>query len=71
MPGMDMSAQGTAAGAGLESYAGAAPANADAIATAHKAFPATLPAAAGLVAAALDRLVQAARPIRPGRACPR
>jgi len=51
MPGMDMSAQGTAAGAGLESYAGAAPANADAIATAHKAFPATLPAApAGPVA---------------------
>jgi nitrite reductase (NO-forming) len=51
MPGMDMSAQGTATSAALESYAGAAPANADAIATAHKAFPATLPAApAGPVA---------------------
>jgi nitrite reductase (NO-forming) len=36
-------AHGTAAG--LESYAGAAPTNADAIAKAHKAFPATLPAA--------------------------
>ena len=43
MPGMDMSATGTAAG--LKSYAGSAPANADAIAAAHKAFPATLPAA--------------------------
>ena len=51
MPGMDMSAQGATAGTGLQSYAGAAPANADAIATAHKAFPATLPAApAGAVA---------------------
>jgi nitrite reductase (NO-forming) len=36
---------------GLESFAGAAPANADALATAHKAFPAALPAApAGPVA---------------------
>jgi nitrite reductase (NO-forming) len=36
---------------GLQSYAGAAPANADAIATAHKAYPAALPAApAGPVA---------------------
>jgi nitrite reductase (NO-forming) len=35
----------------LKSYAGAAPANADALATAHKAFPAELPAApAGAVA---------------------
>jgi nitrite reductase (NO-forming) len=39
----DMHAHATAAG--LESYAGAAPANADALAAAHKAFPATLPAA--------------------------
>jgi hypothetical protein len=30
---------------GLESYAGAAPANADALAAAHRPFPATLPAA--------------------------
>src|SRR5207249_11259264 len=35
----------------LKSYAGAAPANADALAAAHKAYPATLPAApAGPVA---------------------
>jgi nitrite reductase (NO-forming) len=40
MPGMDMSAT---SGAGLQSYAGASPANADAIAAAHKPFPATLP----------------------------
>src|SRR5215218_9308720 len=33
-----------ATAAGLESYAGASPANADAIAAAHKAFPAELPA---------------------------
>jgi nitrite reductase (NO-forming) len=44
MPGM--ATAGTAAGAvATPSFAGAAPANADAIATAHKAFPATLPAA--------------------------
>src|ERR1051326_4779974 len=43
MPGMDMSSSATA-GSGLTSYAGAAPANADALAAAHKAFPATLPA---------------------------
>jgi nitrite reductase (NO-forming) len=48
MPGMDMSAT---SGAGLHSYAGASPANADAIAAAHKPFPATLPpVAAGPVA---------------------
>jgi nitrite reductase (NO-forming) len=48
MPGMDMSAT---SGAGLTSYAGAAPANADAIAAAHKAYPAALPpVAAGAVA---------------------
>jgi len=45
---MDMS---SASAAGLQSYAGASPANADAIATAHKPFPATLPAVpAGAVA---------------------
>jgi nitrite reductase (NO-forming) len=45
MPGM---AAGTDAPAssGLQSYAGAAPANADALAAAHKPFPADLPAAA-------------------------
>jgi nitrite reductase (NO-forming) len=44
MPGM---AAGTDAPAtsGLQSYAGAAPANADALAAAHKPFPANLPAA--------------------------
>jgi nitrite reductase (NO-forming) len=42
MPGMDMSSTG-AATAGLESYAGAAPANADAVAEAHKPFAAALP----------------------------
>jgi nitrite reductase (NO-forming) len=48
MPGMTSTATGTGA---LTSYAGAAPANADAIATAHEAFPAALPAApAGPVA---------------------
>ena len=47
MPGMAMPATtGSAAGAvATPSFAGAAPANADAVATAHKAFPATLPAA--------------------------
>jgi len=48
MPGMDMS---STSAAGVHSYAGASPANADALATAHKPFPATLPAApAGAVA---------------------
>ena len=48
MPGMDMS---STSAAGLQSYAGASPANADAIAAAHTPFPATLPAApAGAVA---------------------
>src|SRR5262245_22674245 len=42
MPGMDMSSMGAAAG--LKSYAGASPTNADALATAHKPFPAVLPA---------------------------
>jgi hypothetical protein len=42
MPGMDMSGAGSGA---LTSFAGAAPANADALATAHKPFPAALPAA--------------------------
>jgi nitrite reductase (NO-forming) len=46
MPGMDMSGGGS----GLTSYAGAAPANADALATAHKPFPAELPPAPSGVA---------------------
>ncbi len=55
MPGMDMSATSagasTATGVATPSFAGAAPANADALATAHAAFPAALPAApAGPVA---------------------
>jgi nitrite reductase (NO-forming) len=47
MAGMaGMTADGHAAAGQLESYAGAAPANADALAAAHKPFPAVLPAAA-------------------------
>jgi nitrite reductase (NO-forming) len=42
MPGMDMTAQ---AGRATQSFAGAAPANADSLAMAHAAYPATLPAA--------------------------
>jgi nitrite reductase (NO-forming) len=49
MAGVTASANSTIAG--LESFAGAAPANADTLATRHQAFPATLPAApAGPVA---------------------
>jgi nitrite reductase (NO-forming) len=47
---MAMPAAAPAAASELESYAGAAPANADALATAHKAFPAALPAATAGVA---------------------
>ena len=51
MPGMDMSSTATAAGQATGSFAGAAPADADAIAMRHAAFPAELPAApAGPVA---------------------
>ncbi len=50
MPGM-ATGSGASATAGLQSYSGAAPANADALATTHKPFPAELPAApAGPVA---------------------
>jgi nitrite reductase (NO-forming) len=42
MPGMTATTAGTGA---MTSYAGASPANADALATAHKAYPAALPAA--------------------------
>ena len=44
MPGMDMSGAGSGA---LTSFAGAAPANADALAATHTPFPAALPAAPG------------------------
>src|SRR5215831_20405648 len=51
MPGMDMSSSAGAAAGTLQSYAGASPANADALAAAHKPYPAALPAApAGPVA---------------------
>ena len=65
MPGMDMSAQAAAAPSELQSYAGAAPTNAAAIAAAHKPYPAALPAIpAGPVAnvnlALTDRVVQIA-----------
>jgi nitrite reductase (NO-forming) len=43
MPGMTATTTGTGA---MTSYAAAAPANADALATAHKAYPAALPAVA-------------------------
>jgi nitrite reductase (NO-forming) len=43
MPGMTATAAGTGA---MTSYAGASPANADALAAAHKAYPAALPAVA-------------------------
>jgi nitrite reductase (NO-forming) len=43
MPGMTATTTGTGA---MTSYAGAAPANADELAAAHKAYPATLPAVA-------------------------
>jgi nitrite reductase (NO-forming) len=51
MPGMDMSSSATVSAGALTSYAGAAPANADALAVAHVPYPAALPAApAGPVA---------------------
>ena len=67
MPGMDMSAAspGITSLGDLQSYAAAAPANADALAAAHKPYPATLAAVpAGPVAdvklALTDRVVQIA-----------
>ena len=47
MPGMDMSGDSAAGTGSLTSYAGAAPANADALATAHKPFPADAAGRAG------------------------
>ena len=66
MPGM---AAGTDAPAssGLQSYAGAAPANADALAAAHKPFPADLPAApAGSIANVNLALTDITVQIAPG-----
>jgi nitrite reductase (NO-forming) len=63
--GHDMSAH--ASSAGMQSYAGAAPANAEALAAAHKAFPAELPAApAGSVAAVNLILKDVTVQIAPG-----
>jgi nitrite reductase (NO-forming) len=45
MPGMDTGGTANAGTGALTSYAGAAPENADALAAAHKPFPAALPAA--------------------------
>ncbi len=51
MPGMAASATSVRGAVATASFAGIAPANADALAMAHKAFPAALPAApAGAVA---------------------
>jgi nitrite reductase (NO-forming) len=50
MPGMDMSGDSVAGTGSLTSYAGAAPDNADALATAHKPYPADLPPAPAGVA---------------------
>ncbi len=62
MPGMDMSSTGT-----LTSYAGAAPANADALATAHKPYSAALAAApAGPVADVNLKLTDLTIQIAPG-----
>jgi nitrite reductase (NO-forming) len=65
MPGMDMSAQTSGSLGELESYAGAAPTNAAAIAAAHKPYPAALPAVpvgpiANVNLALTDRVVQVA-----------
>jgi len=45
MPGMDMGSAATTAAGALQSYAGAAPANADVLAVAHVPYPAALPPA--------------------------
>src|SRR5215216_5512687 len=69
MPGMDMSGSETssASAAGLQSFAGASPANADAIAAAHEPFPAALPAApAGPVADVHLVLKDVAVQVAPG-----
>jgi nitrite reductase (NO-forming) len=65
MPGMDMSAQAAGSLGELQSFADAAPANATAVAAAHKPYPAALPAIpAGPLAnvnlALTDRVVQIA-----------
>jgi len=69
MPGMDMSSRAAVAGGtyATPSFAGVAPANADALAAAHAAFPATLPAApAGPVAAVRLEIGHRVVSIAPG-----
>lgn len=68
MAGMPTSARAdTRATSGLQSYAGAAPANADALAAAHKPFPADLPAApAGPIANVHLALTDITVQIAPG-----
>jgi nitrite reductase (NO-forming) len=68
MPGMAMPATTSARGAvASPSYAGLAPANADALATSHAAFPAALPPApAGAVAAVRLDISHAVVAIAPG-----
>ena len=65
MPGMDMGASATAGT--LTSYAGAAPANADELAAAHRPYPAALPAApTGPVAAVNLKLTDLTIEVAPG-----
>jgi FtsP/CotA-like multicopper oxidase with cupredoxin domain len=65
MPGMAIGASPSTAG--LQSYSGAAPANADALAAAHKPFPADLPAASlGPVASVNLALTDITVQIAPG-----
>src|SRR5689334_11703557 len=67
MPGMDMSAQTAGSLGQLQSFADAAPANAAAIAAAHKPYPATLPAIpAGPVANVNLALTDRVGQIAPG-----
>jgi nitrite reductase (NO-forming) len=67
MPGMAMPAASAGAGYATPSYAGIAPTNADAIATAHEAYPAALPAApAGDVANVSLNIAHTAVSIAPG-----
>ena len=67
MPGMAMPATTAGAGYATRSYAGIAPTNADAIAAAHEAFPAALPAApAGDVANITLNIAHTTVSIAPG-----
>ncbi len=67
MPGMAMPAGATAGAVATPSYAGIAPANADALAMAHAAYPAALPAApAGAVADVVLNIQHRTISIAPG-----